>query len=94
MKFSFEIVPRNEQAFAEQYTFVQSLGSTINLINVPDIQRFAIRSWDAGKQIDIDDYSADICLMATVLHDFEEAGQADTVLKDIKTLLKPNNKKD
>ena len=45
---------------------------------------------DASKQIDIDDYSADICLMATVLHDFEEAGQADTVLEDIKTLLKPN----
>ena len=44
---------------------------------------------DASKQIDIDDYSADICLMATVLHDFEEAGQADTVLEDIKTLLKP-----
>lgn len=44
---------------------------------------------DAGKQIDIDDYSSDICLMATVLHDFEEGGQADTVLKEIKTLLNP-----
>jgi len=44
---------------------------------------------DAGKQIDIDDYSADICLMATVLHDFEEVGQADTVLEEIKTLLNP-----
>ncbi|MBT3388343.1 MAG: class I SAM-dependent methyltransferase [Desulfobacula sp.] len=43
---------------------------------------------DAGKKIEIDDYSSDICLMATVLHDFEEAGQADIVLKDIKTLLK------
>ena len=36
---------------------------------------------DASKQIDIDGYSSDICLMATVLHDFEEAGQADIVLK-------------
>ena len=45
---------------------------------------------DAGKPIDIDGYSSDICLMATVLHDFEEAGQANTVLKKIKTLLKPN----
>jgi len=44
---------------------------------------------DAGKQIDIDDYSADICLMATVLHDFEEGGQADAVLEEIKTLLNP-----
>lgn len=45
---------------------------------------------DAGKKIEIgiDDYSSDICLMATVLHDFEEAGQADIVLKNIKTLLK------
>ncbi len=45
---------------------------------------------DATKQIDIDDYSTDICLMATVLHDFEEANRADTVLEEIKTLLKPN----
>lgn len=44
---------------------------------------------DAGKQIDIDDYSSDICLMATVLHDFEEGGQADRVLEKIKTLLNP-----
>ncbi len=52
MKFSFEIVPRNEQTFAEQYAFAKSLGKAINLINVPDIQRFKIRSWDTGKQID------------------------------------------
>ena len=45
---------------------------------------------DAGKQIEIDDYSSDLCLMATVLHDFEEAGQADIVLKEIKRLLRPN----
>ena len=44
---------------------------------------------DASKQIDIDGYSSDICLMSTVLHDFEEAGQADIVLKEIKILLKP-----
>ncbi len=51
MKISFEIVPRNEEVFAEQYAFVQSLGSAINLINVPDIQRFDIRSWEIGKKI-------------------------------------------
>lgn len=45
---------------------------------------------DVTKQIEIDDYSIDICLMATVLHDFEEANQTDSVLKEIKTLLKPN----
>ncbi len=52
MKISFEIVPRSEQAFAEQYRFVESLGSSINLINVPDIQRFSTRSWETVKHID------------------------------------------
>jgi ubiquinone/menaquinone biosynthesis C-methylase UbiE len=45
---------------------------------------------DATKQIDVDEYSVDLCILATVLHDFDEAGQADAVLKDIKTILKPN----
>ena len=44
---------------------------------------------DAAKGIDIEDYSLDLCLMATVLHDFEEAGQTDAVLKEVKTLLRP-----
>ncbi len=44
---------------------------------------------DAAKEINIEDYSLDQCLMATVLHDFEEAGQTDAVLKEVKTLLKP-----
>lgn len=52
MKISFEIVPRSEQAFAEQYHFVQTLGSSIDLINVPDIQRFSTRSWETVKHID------------------------------------------
>ncbi len=52
MKFSFEIVPRNHQAFDEQYAFASSLGEPISMINVPDIQRFDIRSWDVGKKID------------------------------------------
>mgnify|MGYP006295628505 FL=1 len=45
---------------------------------------------DAARQIEIDDYSVDMCLMATVLHDFEEAGQVKAVLKAVKTILKPN----
>ena len=56
MKFSFEIVPRSLPAFTEQYCFLQTLGAAINVINVPDIQRFAIRSWEIGKQIDADMY--------------------------------------
>ncbi|MBU0993486.1 MAG: methyltransferase domain-containing protein [Proteobacteria bacterium] len=42
------------------------------------------------EQIDIDDYSIDICMMATVLHDFKEANQTEAVLKEVKRLLKPN----
>ena len=45
---------------------------------------------DATEQIEIDDYSVDICLMATVLHDFEEERKTVSVLKEVKTLLKPN----
>lgn len=52
MKFSFEIVPRTEEAFNQQYQFVSSLGRSISMINVPDIQRFSIRSWDTAKNID------------------------------------------
>ena len=44
---------------------------------------------DAGRQIDIDDASADLCLMATVLHDFAEAGQEDVVLEKVKRILRP-----
>ncbi len=52
MKISFEIVPRTQQAFDEQYCFASSLAQSISMINVPDIQRFDIRSWDTGKKID------------------------------------------
>ncbi len=44
---------------------------------------------DATKEIEIDDYSVDVCLMATVLHDFEEVNKSSTVLKQLKTILKP-----
>ena len=45
---------------------------------------------DATDQIEIDDYSVDLCFMATVLHDFDEAKATDPVLKNIKRILKPN----
>ncbi len=52
MNISFEIVPRTWEAFEQQYAFVQSLGRGINIINVPDIQRFNIRSWELATRID------------------------------------------
>lgn len=56
MKISFEIVPRNSAALTEQYDFIRGLGDAINFINVPDIQRFTIRSWDVSKLIDRGQY--------------------------------------
>lgn len=52
MNISFEIVPRSLDAFDQQYAFVQTLGSGINIINVPDIQRFDIRSWELATRVD------------------------------------------
>jgi methylenetetrahydrofolate reductase (NADPH) len=52
MNISFEIVPRTLDAFEKQYAFVQSLNRGINIINVPDIQRFDIRSWELATRID------------------------------------------
>ena len=44
---------------------------------------------DATEEIEIDDYSVDVCLMATVLHDFEEMNKSGAVLELLKTILKP-----
>ncbi|WP_020585611.1 class I SAM-dependent methyltransferase [Desulfobacter curvatus] len=44
---------------------------------------------DATKEIDIEAYSLDLCLMATVLHDFKEMDADKTVLKQVLNLLKP-----
>jgi ubiquinone/menaquinone biosynthesis C-methylase UbiE len=44
---------------------------------------------DATEQIEIDDYSVDVCLMATVLHDFEEMNKSGAVIEQVKTILKP-----
>jgi len=44
---------------------------------------------DAGKQIPVDDRSIDVCLMATVLHDFVEDKIDQAVLPEIVRVLKP-----
>ena len=56
MNISFEIVPRSLEAFDEQYAFVQKLADGINIINVPDIQRFNTRSWELATRIDRNRY--------------------------------------
>ena len=45
---------------------------------------------DAGKQIPIDDHSIDVCLMATVLHDFVEDQIEKEVLDEIVRVIKPS----
>jgi len=65
---------------------LQILGKEIEKKNITNILPLLD---DATEQIEIDDYSVDVCLMATVLHDFEEMGKAGAVLKQIKTILKP-----
>jgi ubiquinone/menaquinone biosynthesis C-methylase UbiE len=44
---------------------------------------------DAGKQISVDDQSIDVCLMATVLHDFVADKIDQEVLSEIVRVVKP-----
>lgn len=62
------------------------LGEQIEIRNITNISTLLA---DAAGRLDIDDHSLDLCLMATVLHDFKEAGQADAVLKEMEALLRP-----
>jgi ubiquinone/menaquinone biosynthesis C-methylase UbiE len=65
---------------------LQILGKEIEEKNITNILPLLD---DATKQIEIDDYSVDLCLMATVLHDFEEMDKSGAVLEQVKTILKP-----
>ena len=65
---------------------LQILGKEIEEKNITNILPLLD---DATEQIEIDDYSVDVCLMATVLHDFEEMDKSGAVLEQIKTILKP-----
>jgi ubiquinone/menaquinone biosynthesis C-methylase UbiE len=65
---------------------LQLLGQKIEKKNITNILPMLN---DAGKEIEIDDYSIDVCIMATVLHDFAEMNKSGAVLEQVKTLLKP-----
>ncbi len=47
MNISIEIVARDEQQIAEALLQVSGFCPTVNTINVPDIVRYKLRSWDA-----------------------------------------------
>jgi len=65
---------------------LQILGKEIEEKNITNILTLLD---DATEEIEIDDYSVDVCFMATVLHDFEKMNKSGAVLKQIKTILKP-----
>ncbi|AWB68519.1 methylenetetrahydrofolate reductase [Saccharobesus litoralis] len=56
MKVSFEVVPRTEDATREQLEFVQQHLPQVNTINVPDLLRLPIRSWEGANFIDRNQY--------------------------------------
>jgi ubiquinone/menaquinone biosynthesis C-methylase UbiE len=65
---------------------IQILGTEIEEKNITNILPLLN---DAAKRIEIDDYSVDVCLMATVLHDFEEKNMSGAVLRQVSSILKP-----
>ncbi len=87
MNISFEIVPRSLEAFDEQYAFVQKLDNGINIVNVPDIQRFDTRSWELATRIDRSKYrfiphfrAIDFKIESGELYRIIEQYQLDSVL--------------
>ncbi len=56
MRISFEIVPRTRDAMMEQLAFVENKLPFIDTINIPDLLRFPIRSWDAATDINADKF--------------------------------------
>ncbi len=52
MHIAFEVVPRNEESRDKQIKFVEEQLHFIDTINVPDILRFPIRSWEVASFVD------------------------------------------
>ncbi len=47
MALSLELVPRDEESFSEQLKSVGSFRNHFSHLNIPDISRFKLRSWEA-----------------------------------------------
>lgn len=47
MNISIEIVPRNEESVREELTSIQEKLRHVNMVNIPDLLRFPLRSWRA-----------------------------------------------
>lgn len=48
MRISIEIVPRVKESFVSNVALIKSNFSTVDSINIPDLQRYDIRSWEAS----------------------------------------------
>ncbi len=66
---------------------LQLLAEAIEQRNITNIQPMLA---DATGEIAIEAGTVDVCLMATVLHDFEEMGRGDAVVRQVRSLLRPD----
>jgi len=51
MRVSIELVPRNRTSLAEQLTEVSEAFPFVDTVNLPDILRFPLRSWEGCSQV-------------------------------------------
>lgn len=49
-RLSVELIPRSEDALAQDVTSVKTLFPAADTLNIPDLMRFPLRSWDAAAQ--------------------------------------------
>jgi len=65
---------------------IEQLKANARAENLSNIEAFVS---DAGQHIPVDDKIVDVCLLATVLHDFVEDQIATEVLQEVVRVLKP-----
>jgi len=53
---SFELVARDDEAVTKQLAFIESHLPFVNIINVPDLLRFPIRSWEVSRRVNREKY--------------------------------------
>lgn len=56
MKISFEVVPRDQEATAKQMSFIEQSLPFVNTVNVPDLLRLPIRSWEGTDFVNRQQY--------------------------------------
>lgn len=87
MNISFEVVPRTEEATFEQLEFVEQNLPFVDTINIPDLLRLPIRSWDGAKLVNRKKYryiphvrAIDFDIKSTRLQQIIEANELDKIL--------------